>query len=401
MGVDYGEFDMIYKFKEMFNKDILDNSEVLFITGTNPIFSNLMIDKCSDSCKGEVTFDISSFDEFNIDSDVEINEKLDFDSFLVYSKTRKMVGKWFCLVDYSNLTKKQQERLISYMKKPTSNGLLVVTISNWKDIKGFSKNNLINKSKNINLLNLQWPDRKTLQVILSDLFAINGVKCQPRAIQLFIMRLGNQYDDYKELIDKISLGNSGKEITYDMMLSYLDGITNYAIDDFVMAIIKPVKSEKVVITRKAYKVLNTLIEDVGAKSLVKQLQRRVNSYIEYRLYINEGIIPILVPYSVEEVKKRIPDSATIKKVSDIPFKRNAKIASLTTLKDWYYMKLILDKTAGSYDEQDYLRALFGLIHRAIYNQDRLLNVIGIKDVLNENLYELDIRKVIEDYENTK
>ena len=119
-------------------------------------------------------------------------------------------------------------------------------------------------------------------------------------------------------------------------------------------------------------------------------------YIEYRSNINNGNIPILVPYSVAAVQERLDEKSPIKKVSDIAFKRNAKIASLTTIKDWYYIKMLLG-SAGKYqtDEQA-LRALMAVIHRAVYPQEKLMNLIGIKDVLAEGLYDIDTRLMEED-----
>lgn len=390
---------MIYSFKDIKNLDIDKKSYILFLGGNYPIFSNMVSDRCSESCKGELKLDLSMFDEFNIDSSVESSEKISFDDFLLYVKTRKLVGKWFCSVDYKNLTKKQQELLVEYMKKPSENGILVIYLNDWKNLKGFHKSKIVQKSPNVNLLDLSWPNRKVLHGLLQDIFAERQVKVIDSAIQLFIMRMGNQYNDYMEEIDKICLGNEGKEVSYQMMLSYLDGITNYAIDDFVMAIIKPVRNDKIVLNRKSYKVLNTLMDDLGAKGLVRKLRSRVETYIEYRIHINNGNIPILVPYSVEEVQKKLPDTSVIKKISDVSFKRNAKIASLTTLKDWYFIKMILESASKSNNEEDYVRVLMAVIHRGIFPQDRLLNLIGIKDTLNEGIYDLNIRKVVEDFEN--
>lgn len=388
---------MIYTFKEIENEEIEKNSDVLFVTGNYPIFNHVVVDRCNELCKGNLNFDLSSFDEFNIDSEAESSDYLDLDSFLEYVKGRKMVGKWFCSIDYDNLVKKQQEKVMDYLKKSNSNGLLVIQISDWKTAKFFQKNKLIIKSTKINLIDLSWPNRKIIQNLLAKEFNTRRVLVDESAIQLFIMRMGNQYNDYSEQIDKIVLGNQGKKITYDMMSSYLSGIVNYAMDDFILSIIKPVKNNKIVLTRKSYKILKSLLDEIGAKGLVKKLQNRVDSYITYRIYINNGTIPILVPYSVEKIQEKLPDNCKIKKVSDISFKRSAKIANQTSLRDWYYIKLILDSTIGSYDEADYERALLAIIHRAAFNQDRLLNVIGIKDVIKEELYSLNIRKVAEDF----
>lgn len=388
---------MIYKFKDIENEEIEKNSEVLFITGNYPIFNHVVVDRCNTLCKGNLSFDISSFDEFNIDSDAESSELLELDSFLEYVKGRKMVGKWFCSLDYNNLVKKQQEKVLDYMKKSNSNGLLVVQVSEWKDIKYFFNSKMIQKSTKINLIDLSWPNRKTIHNLLSQEFLDRKVVVDDSAINLFIMRMGNQYNDYMEQIDKIVLGNENKKITYDMMSSYMSGILNYAIDDFILSIIKPVKNNKVVLTRKSYKILKSLLDDIGPQVLVKKLIKKVDSYIIYRIYINNGTIPVLVPYSVEKVQEKLPDNCVIKKVSDISFKRNAKIASETSLRDWYYIKLLLNSTIKSHDDIDYERALLAVIHRAAFNQDRLMNVIGIKDIIKEELYELNIRKVAEDY----
>lgn len=387
---------MIYNFNDIENTDLEEKSQVLFICGSHSIFNYIVVDRCREFIKGNVIFDLSLFDEFNIDSDAENLENLSYDDFMNYVKGRKLVGKWYCSVDYSLLSKKQQEGLGTYIKKPNQNGLLVVTVSDWKDVKGFKGSKVVQKSNVTNLIDLSWPNRKTLESVLRNMFKKRGLTVEDSAIRLFIMRMGNQYNDYAEQIDLICVGNSGKIITYQMMLSYLDGITNYAIDDFVMAIIKPVKKDKIVVTRKAYKVMNTLMEDVGVQGLVRILRRRVDMYIEYRSNINNGNIPILVPYSVAAVQERLDEKSPIKKVSDIAFKRNAKIASLTTIKDWYYIKMLLG-SAGKYqtDEQA-LRALMAVIHRAVYPQEKLMNLIGIKDVLAEGLYDIDTRLMEED-----
>lgn len=382
---------MIYTFKDIEDTKVETNSGVLFICGSHSIFNYLIMDRCRELTKGNLIFDTSLFDEFNLSSDADNIENLSFDDYMIYVKGRKLVGKWYCSVDYSLLSKKQQEFLGTYIKKPNQNGLLVVLVSEWKDIKGFKGSKVLQRSEVSNLIDLSWPNRKVLESVLKGMFKSKGVIVEDNAIQLFIMRMGNQYGDYAEQIDLICVGNKGNTITYQMMLSYLDGITNYAIDDFVMAIIKPIQKDKVVLTRKAYKILNTLIEDVGVQSLVRILRRRVDMYIEYRLNINNGNIPILVPYSVAAIQEKLDNKSAIKKVSDITFKRNAKIASLTTIKDWYYIKMLLG-SAGKYQtEEQNLRALMAVIHRAVYEQQKLMNLIGIKDVLSEGLYDIDTR----------
>lgn len=387
---------MVYTFNDIKNTEVEESSQVLFICGTYSIFNYIVENRCRTLCKGELRYDLSDLTEFDAVDTGGSWENLSFDDFLIYSKGRKLLGKWFCSVDYSNLSKKQQEQINAYIKRPSEFSLLVVLVTDWKLIKKLKANKQFLNSKVINLIDLSWPNRKGLIEVLSDMFAVRGVKVEKKALELFIMRLGRQYGDYQEQIDIICAGNGGNEINYSMMLGYLDGVVNYAIDDFVRSILKPVRKDEIYKNRKVYKVLNTLIDDVGVKSLVWKLKSRVALYIEYRLNINNGNIPILVPYSVKAVQEKLPKDSVIKRVGEESFRINAEIASLTTIKDWYYIKMLLDSVSIRSTDEECLRVLFAVIHRGVYSTDKMLNLVGLKDVLNEGLYGVDTCKCVDD-----
>lgn len=387
---------MVYTFNDIKNTDVENSSQVLYICGPHSVFNYIVENRCRVMCKGEMDIGISGMTEFEVADTGGSWDNLSFDDFLVYSKGRKLLGKWYCSIDYANLSKAKQEQVDNYIKKPREFSLLVVLVSDWKLIRKLKTNKVFMNSKTVNLIDLSWPNKRALVEVLGDMFADRGVKVEKKALELFIMRMGRQYSDYQEQIDIICAGNNGKEINYSMMLGYLDGVVNYAIDDFVRSIIKPVRKDEVYKNRKSYKVLNTLIDDVGAKSLVWKLKSRVALYIEYRMNINNGLIPILVPYSVKAVQEKLPKDSIIKKAGEESFKINAEIASLTTIKDWYYIKMLLDSVSGRSTEEECFRVLLAIIHRGAYNTDKLLNLMGVKDVLSEGLYNLDTAKCAED-----
>ena len=114
-----------------------------------------------------------------------------------------------------------------------------------------------------------------------------------------------------------------------------------------------------------------LIEEYGARRLVSILLSRISELIEFRIAIDMGYIPIVVPYyNVSESKQLIGDGSTISSKSDFQFRRLARIASQTSLTDWICMKVILSNTIKTYD-YSYNKVLFSLVSRTALIPERL------------------------------
>ena len=77
------------------------------------------------------------------------------------------------------------------------------------------------------------------------------------------------------------------------------------------------------------------------------------------------------------------------------FRKKAYIASQTSLKDWEYMKIILSKAIENYKISDAemdekcQKALYEVATRSVITPSRINNDIGISNILDKQLNELD------------
>ena len=75
------------------------------------------------------------------------------------------------------------------------------------------------------------------------------------------------------------------------------------------------------------------------------------------------------------------------------FRNKAMIAAQTSLRDWLYMKMILQSayknSAGYGDETSYKRALYDVVTRSTLSGNRINNIIGLEDILKIDLRRID------------
>lgn len=407
---------MKFTFKDIVNTEIFESARVLFVTGPYNIFNNIAIDEIRDRCKPseQVPLSKSLLSDFGDDSSDEnqvatVSNSIDIDTFMKVINLASMSGKWFCNINYSFISKKQKDWLNNYIKSPSNNGKLVVYCNDFKDYRLLLKHKTILNSTTVHLIQLSFPSRDTLESVVRSLFEQKGVRIEQRAIELFIMRMSNSYDDYDETIDKIILESVPKDkdsgdvdpnwkytITYENTISAMKGIENFVLDDFIERLLIPLKSDKTNGRNKIYKMLAALLEEMGPVQLVNKLRYKIDDYIEFRLAINSGMIPIKVRFSVPEAKGRLGEESKIAKISDYTFRRMAIIASKTSLKDWTYMKMMLANIKYKYETASYERALYSLVNRTVLNKSRLNNDIGIENILGIELENLNKQRYIED-----
>ena len=385
---------MIYKFRDYKHKDLYTTNGVIFVCGSYPVFNSLVVDRARESCKGEELFDEETLkeimEEFGGDF-TESRQGISYDEFLDYVRTPSIVGRWFCSVDFKLLTAKQKERLWTYIRKPNENGLLVVTATEYKDIKVLRKNGVIDRSKFVGLINLQYPPKDILKEIVKDLFKERRVDIDDKSINYFLVRLSESYNDYTTVIDNMIVGlGDSKIITFDKAKDLLRNTSNYVFDEFVMALTKPLSSVEISRKRKIYKMLDSMLETMSAGQIANRLLNRINTMIQFRIIINQGKVPLLVRYSANECKEALGDEHPLSKINNISFKKSVYLASRTTLKDWYFMRTILMNRKSTYDDAVNLRALLTIIHRGVISNDRLMNNMGIKNTLNESLFDINI-----------
>lgn len=391
---------MKYRFSDIYSDDI-DMSKVLFVTGQYAIFNNIVIDRLRSISYGErieVDMDLlqSIASEFpgsgDIQSDLLSNTVSSIDEFLVLVKTPPINGRWFCSTDIKQLTKAQMKKVTEYYKKPSDNGILVIYSTEWKDYRGLLRDRVLNSSNKAHIIQLSFPYRKILADVVRDIFSMRDKKISENAINLFIMRMSSAYDEYSATIDNICDKVPGELITYMDMKDALKGVENYVIDDFVNKLLIPMGSKKVCKTRKIYKMIRSLSEDIGYSALLNKLAYKIDDYLEMRIAINRGIVPTSLRYGVRQVQEKLGTSSRLSKLNEYSFRKCVYIASRTSLKDWYYMKVILltaKNSSDSHSEYIALRAILTLVHRSVLSTNRIINDMGIINVVDEALAGLN------------
>lgn len=437
---------MRYSFKDIFNNSLYDTANILIVAGQYQIFNNLVIDKCRELCKSEID-DIDMEYLHTLMAGMPTNESSLTDSgsntvtleeFMEVNKAAPLDGRWYCNINYEAISAKEKEKIKEYFKFNNKNGLMVVNITKWMDYREFLKNRVIGESKTTHIIQLSFPNKDTLKELVKTLFNNLGYKVREEAIELFIMRMSNAYDSYNDSIDKI-VGYVGeiKEIDYNTMKEAMTGIENYVLDDFIIQLTKKMGSSKLITSRKVYKMYKSLYESMGPIEIVKALRNKIDILIELRVLINMGIIPIKVRYSVSEVKRRLdklyPEEEsvqeetkesketeekkdtdkekkdtdkdkdkkkrkkktaiqTVKGLTNFSFKKYARISSKTSLRDWYYIKMML--YSGSEDvkylsKEQAERILLAVLHRTTFTPSRLINDIGVDSVTDNELFNLN------------
>lgn len=402
---------MILKFDSLYDISKLKDCNVLLILGQYNIFNNIA-ERGARSLLGGGGLDylISGIDtsvsENGRDNEGYIDEfetvdnsdgSLSIREFFAICRTPAMYRRWYCHVRYEFIGKRDKSSLMEYLKHTSNSSLLIVTVSEYRDINELKRNQVIKSAKGVYAIELNYPYRDVLEDIIHNMFLEHGYNVTHDACKLFSMKMGVEYDEYADCVQQTSqkfiengiVANNNKCISYADMKSATSGINNFVLDDLVKALLKTSRTANVVKTRKVYKVLNILLSDMSAYDICSRLKKRIYVMMQYRMHINNGCIPVRTRYNCDIVKKRIGDSYKIKNASPISFKRNAYIASLTSMEDWMYMYSILSSVTVGSSEDVCIKALLNIANRRMFSVDRLMNSMKVMDTLHEELVDLN------------
>lgn len=411
---------MKYRFKDIENIARTPEMRVLAICGSHNIFVDLIVNDIKEEVAKTgtgISFSIEEDDEFSTVDEKEAT--LDFETFMKVCSNLSPTGKWLCKVNWDFLNKKNKERIKAYLKKPSEYAMLIIVAQEWKNIKELRSIRTFDSSKYSNLIDIQYPRRAELENIVANLFLDKQVRLGEDSLKLFILKLGTAYDEYKPNIDFIcdKLGieqrlkdSSIDEETKAAKIINIDfkefkesmmGIDYFVIEDFMLQLLNPIHNKKVVRQRKVYKMLATLRGDYSAKEICNKLRYKIEELMYYRAYINNGCIPVRTRYNCEKIKERLPEDSKLRKATSITFKKNAYIASLTSIEDWYFMYSILSRNKPSDSDEKYLATILALMSRTAVSNDRLMNDLRVKDTLTEGLSGVNGLYMSEDYWRTK
>ena len=396
---------MRYNFRDIQNAEIYENTKVMFVLGKYVWFNNMVCD----TLKG-ISFDIGDdetysvapvidttlSDEFGVErsDDSALSNSVDFSTFMEVIGVANINGKWYCRTDLSMLNKKQKDQLLKYIKEPSDNGILVITSNDWMQYKELLKNRVIGISKDVHLIQLSFPSKPILKSIIAQWFDERGVQIEGSAADLFIMKMSTAYEEYEEQLNNIMSMHKETVLNAKDIRTYMRGIEHFVVDNFIEELVKPLSNDKVN-NKKIFKMLATLEDEIGAKNLLYQTLKIVDEAIEYRLLINDGYIPIGINYFFKDIIDGLPDKEKYEKTTEWKFRKKVILASQTSLRDWYYMKLILTKAIENpriSDKELDIRcqkALYEVCTRSVLNKSRIDNIIGISNVLNIDFDNLD------------
>lgn len=390
---------MKYNFKDILNKEIYDNTRVMIVTGKYQLFNNLVADTLKEM-SSERSIPNSSMlglaNEFDIDDDSNdiISTSVDIDTFFDVANVSNINGKWFCRVSLESINKKQKEQLLKYIKQPSKNAILVILSNDYKDYAEFLKNKIIITSRYAHIMQLSFPNKNILKSIVIMMFEDKGIEIDSQSADYFIMRLSTEYDKYEEVIEDIVGKHEQKELKLTDMKTYLKHIEYFDINDFMYELVKPLSSGKTG-NKKIVRMLSTLKDKYDAEQLVIELQKMIIELIDYRIMINKGYITINIRYIFNDVIKLLGPDNKYSSVNEWVFRKKADLASLTSLTDWVYMNIILNKalSVGFSNSKERKmaceRALYALITRSVLSESRINNVVGLDNILYENMKELN------------
>lgn len=403
---------MKYSFKDIDKDELYERSRVICIFGKYAYFNKKVSDRVKRICQNSVTRvsinNIGLDAEFGIDEseNENVSTSLDFEDFMKTVDSPSINGLWYCVTSYNVLNKTQKEQFLRYIRDPSPNGRLVIISEDWMEYRELLRNRVLTTSFASSYIELNFPDRKLLKNILMQDFADRGVELDSKAADLFLIKLSKAYDKYEETIEAVVekfIGDRAEQseqaglvyMSVNDMKDCSKGIQYYVIEDFVYALLKPMSSGRTN-SKKVLKIMSALVDDMGADAVLYKVKKVVNESIEFRELINKGIIPIKLKFFYKDVMKSIEDIYGEKnkysKMSEYAFRQKAHLASETSLRDWVYMKIIIDKVLSYHNANDtdrYKAAIYELCTRSVLSESRLNNILGVENVLNKDLDDID------------
>lgn len=403
---------MKYSFKDIDKDELYERSRVICIFGKYAYFNKKVSDRVKRICQDSVTSvsinNIGLDAEFGIDEseNENVSTSLDFEDFMKTVDSPSINGLWYCVTSYNVLNKAQKEQFIRYIRDPSPNGRLVIISEDWMEYRELLRNRILTTSFASSYIELNFPDRKLLKSILIQDFADRGVELDSKAADLFLIKLSKAYDKYEDTIETVVEKFIGDRVEQaeqsglvhmgvNDMKDCSKGIQYYVIEDFVYALLKPMSSGRTN-SKKVLKIMSALVDDMGADDVLYKVKKVVNESIEFRELINKGIIPIKLKFFYKDVMKSIEaiygEKNKYSKMSEYAFRQKAHLASETSLRDWVYMKIIIDKALSYHNANDtdrYKAAIYELCTRSVLSESRLNNILGVEDVLNKDLDDID------------
>ena len=401
---------MKYRFDSIEKIHTTQDMRVLVISGDHNIFIDYIMNNIKNTVGSlENTLNTEEDDEFNTLGERE--STLDYDTFTRVCNSISPMGKWVCKVNWDITNKKNRDRIKAYIKNPSQHALLIVTVSEYKNIRELKSYRALDGSKYSHYIDIQYPRKFQLEPLVKEMFIKKGMNITEDCVKLFILKMGTAYDEYYNnmdtIRDRLGVTNKLAELNKDIdetkgdepytfinvnitdFKQAMQGIDYFVIEDFLLQLLVPMHSGKIVKRRRLYKILDTLLGDFTAREICTKLRFKVEELLMYRAYINRGLIPVRTRYNADKIKDRLPENSKLRNAATLTFKKNAYVASLTSIKDWFYIDCLLNRNSNSDSDEKFLSTLMTIMGRTVISNDRLMNDIKVKNTLDEGLFTVN------------
>lgn len=391
---------MRYTFKDIDDPKVYRGTQVIFIYGKYEWFKNIVIDTMKAvACEGSnIQINRELDQEFGLyDENSETSNNVDLETFIKVANVRNMSGKWICRVDAESLSEKQKSVVMDYISKPSKEGVLIITGSDFIKSREFINSRVLNRKTNEHIITLNYAYDKQLDSIIKEAFEQEGMYIDSDVLDFFKRRMNTEYDDIPKVIKNIKYNHGAGIIELKDIKVYMRNIENFNIDNFIDEIPRSVTTS--FRKKRIIRMINYLTYSYGAEATVKEVLKRVNVMIDFRSMINSGAVPIRLvedgKYPYSDIQRALGKDNKYAKENEIAFKIKAIRASKASMNDWVSVKVILEKALatgfeGTSERKEHcIRALFAIANRGEYTDSRMNNIYGIENILNNELVYLD------------
>ena len=194
---------------------------------------------------------------------------------------KNISGRWWCVANYDTMSKKDRANLFNYIKNPCQTVLLVVTVSDFRNIAEFKKSRAFTSNRLCHLVNIQYPSKTWLLKLTKKLFLEQNIRLNEEQLNTFLMKMGTAYDEYRNCIDTVTFNlKTLCTITEDKTVEVNDAdfkaatknIEHFNVDDLLRYMLVPLKSTNPLNGRRAvHKALARLLETATPKELCNKL----------------------------------------------------------------------------------------------------------------------------------
>lgn len=262
-------------------------------------------------------------DKFNTDyrtinKDVKENTKLL--NYKSLNKSKHLV--MFESID--NITKKEMNELVEYIKKPSKHAIFVLSIRNWKEKREvLSQFRYLGNSKTIKYFELDFPSYRFMEAYIRHKSKEYGLKYASPDVFGYLFRRLHQSPE--NVVDNIhSLSVIGGAVTKEMVNEYTEDYSTYTYSKLYSALSK-LNRKKV-----PYIAYNDLIDSGRKETTIMNNMRKHYDYLLQAKYLK--LSGILRNNDIIDVKKHLYEKG------DIKFNEDTDIFKLHEFRINYYLK---------------------------------------------------------------